>query len=164
MKSLQKLNPKHIRAMQLMLTGEFKDHEIAKQLEVRADTLATWKMSPVWQRRFELEKAVWEEDFKDIHLASVKRRMVVAQDEHDRLGELKGYDNPAQLAAVYRQRGVIRDEVRNEMSRLEAKTFNGHLSDAEQARALADWMKETKEQLGISLIDELVAAIEETLK
>ena len=72
---LANLQSRHVQAIQLLLEGELKDKEIAQQLGVRPDTLAKWKASPVFQQRYQLERGIWEEDLRDIRLASPKRRL-----------------------------------------------------------------------------------------
>ena len=98
---LATLQSRHVQAIQLLLEGELKDKEIAQKLGVRPDTLAKWKASPVFQERYQLELGIWEEDLRDIRLASFKRRFQEAQADHAWLEKIKTQsENAVQGAAV----------------------------------------------------------------
>ena len=123
--------------------GELKDKEIAQQLGVRPDTLAKWKASPVFQQRYQLERGIWEEDLRDIRLASPKRRLQEAQADHDWLEKIKTQsENAAQGAAVMKAKGFLRKDIVEELSRFElARLTQPHLRDTQSpdsARAVEE--------------------------
>ena len=140
---LANLQSRHVQAIQLLLEGELKDKEIAQQLGVRPDTLAKWKASPVFQQRYQLERGIWEEDLRDIRLASPKRRLQEAQADHDWLEKIKTQsENAAQGAAVMKAKGFLRKDIVEELSRFElARLTQPHLPDTQSpdsARAVEE--------------------------